>query len=138
MILTNFAKTGKMVRKNIFSVLTALIITYLSLTSSHTFDKVPLINIPNFDKVVHFLMYFGFMSVIIFENRKSIKNSSVLFLTGLIPFSYGALMEILQATITSTRTPSVYDAMANSAGILVSILLWLWLNPLSKARSDRN
>jgi VanZ family protein len=122
-----------MVRKNIFSILTALIIMYLSLTSARTFDKVPLINIPNFDKVVHFLMYFGFMSVIIFENRKTIKNNSLLFLTGLIPFLYGALMEILQATVTSTRTASVYDALANSIGILASILLWLWLKPLSKA-----
>ena len=126
------------VKKNIFSILVALIIMYLSLANSHTFDKVPLINIPNIDKVVHFGMYFSLMSVIIFENRKTIKSISLLFLTGLIPLFYGILMEILQATLTVTRTGSFYDALANSAGILVSILLWLWIKPFKKELSDSN
>jgi VanZ family protein len=127
-----------MVKNNIFSILVALIIMYLSLANSHTFDKVPLINIPNIDKVVHFGMYFSLMSVIIFENRKTIKSISLLFLTGLIPLFYGILMEILQATLTVTRTGSFYDALANSAGILVSILLWLWIKPFKKELSDSN
>lgn len=121
-----------MIKKNIFSILVALIIMYLSLTSSHTFDKVPFINIPNIDKVVHFGMYFGLMSAIILENRKNIKSAGHLFLIGLIPLSYGILMEIFQSTLTTTRTGSVYDALANGAGILVSILLWLWISPLKK------
>jgi VanZ family protein len=116
-----------MIKKNKFSILSAVIIMYLSLASSHTFDKVPLINIPNFDKIVHFGLYFGFMSVIILENRTKLKNNRQLFLAGLIPFLYGILMEILQATITVTRTGSFYDALANSSGILVSILLWIWI-----------
>jgi hypothetical protein len=47
-------------------------------------------------------------------------------------------MEILQATLTVTRTGSFYDALANSAGILVSILLWLWIKPFKKELSDSN
>jgi VanZ family protein len=127
-----------MVKNNIFSILVALIIMYLSLASSHTFDKVPLINIPNIDKFVHFGMYFSLMSVIIFENRKTIKSISLLFLTGLIPLFYGILMEILQATLTVSRNGSFYDALANSAGILVSVLLWLWIKPFKKELSDSN
>jgi len=38
-------------------------------------------------------------------------------------------MEILQATLTLTRSGSFYDALADAAGILLSILLWLWLKP---------
>jgi VanZ family protein len=121
-----------MVKKNIFSILVSLIIMYLSLTGSHTFDKVSFINIPYFDKIVHFGMYFVFMSVIIFENRKTIKGPGNLFLAGLIPFFYGILLEILQSTLTVTRTGSIYDALSDSAGILVSILLWLWIKPLRK------
>jgi VanZ family protein len=121
-----------MIKKNKFSILVTLIITYLSLTSSHTFDNVPLINIPNFDKIVHFGMYFSLMSVIIFENNKSIKNTSRLFLIGLIPLFYGILMEILQAAFTVTRSGSIYDALANGAGVLASILLWLWIKPIKK------
>jgi VanZ family protein len=121
-----------MIKKNKFSIVVALIITYLSLTSSHTFDKVPIINIPNIDKFVHFGMYFSLMSVIIFENRKTIKSTGHLFLIGLIPLFYGILMEILQSTLTSTRNGDFYDALANSFGILVSILLCLWIKPIKK------
>ena len=121
-----------MVKKNIFSILIALIIMYLSLTSSHTFDKVPAFNIPFFDKIVHFGMYFGLMSVIILENRNSFKRILPFFLTGLIPLFYGILMEILQSTVTVTRTGSFYDALADCAGILVSILLWLLIRSFER------
>jgi len=118
-----------MIKKNIFSILVALIIMYLSLANSHTFDKAPFINVPNFDKVVHLGMYFGLMSVIILENRKTIKSRGHLYLIGLIPLLYGILMEILQATLTLTRSGSFYDALADAAGVFLSILLWLWLKP---------
>ncbi len=121
-----------MIKKNIFPILGALIIMYLSLTSSQTFDKIPLINIPNFDKIVHFGMYFILMSVTIFVNRKTIKTTGHLFLVGLIPLFYGILMEILQSTLTLTRTGSFYDALFNCAGILVSILLWCLIKPPEK------
>ncbi len=122
-----------MIKRNIFSILVALIILYLSLANSHTFDKVSsIIDFPNIDKVVHFGMYFSLMMVLVFENRKIIKGFRNLFIIGLIPFSYGILMEILQATLTVTRTGSIFDALANGAGILVSIFLWLLIKPLKK------
>ena len=121
-----------MIKKNIFSILIALIIMYLSLANAQTFDKAPFIDIPNIDKAVHFCMYFGLMLVIILENKNNIKSNGHLFLLGLIPLSFGILMEILQATLTVTRSGSVFDALANSAGIFVSILLWLWIKPTKK------
>jgi len=125
-----------MIRKNKFSIAVALIILYLSLTSSHTFDKVPLFNIPHLDKIVHFLMYAGLMSVILFENRKSLILHGQIFLIALIPFFYGILMELLQAALTDTRSGSVYDALFNSAGIISSVLLWLYIKPLIFRKSD--
>lgn len=121
-----------MIKKYIFSIPVALIIMYLSLTNSQTFDKVSFIKIPNIDKLVHFTMYFSLMSVMILENRKTIKSAGSLFLIGLAPLFYGIFLEILQATLTVSRTGSVFDAMANGAGILVSILLWLLIKPLKK------
>lgn len=118
-----------MVKKNIFSIIVALIILYLSLADSQSFDKVPFLNIPHLDKIVHFLMYFGLMSVIIFEHRKSIKGGIRLILIALIPFIYGILMEILQLTITDSRSGNFYDILANSTGIIVSSLVWLALGP---------
>ena len=121
-----------MVKKNIFSILIALLIMYLSLASSETFQDMPLIEIPFIDKIVHFGMYFGLMSVMIIENRKSFFVTRQLFLIALIPFAYGILMEILQSILTTSRYASIYDVAANSAGILTSLVLWLWIKPLLK------
>jgi VanZ family protein len=118
-----------MLKKNFFSFLTALIILYLCLADSHTFDSVPLINIPYFDKFVHTGMYFALMSAIILEHRKTINRSSVLFLVGLIPLFYGILIEIMQSTLTVSRSGSIYDVLADCAGILFSILMWLLIKP---------
>jgi VanZ family protein len=127
-----------MIKKNILSILVALIIMYLSLASADTFDKVSFINFPNIDKVVHFGMYFGLMSVIIFENRKTIKGTSHLFIIGLIPLFYGILMELLQSILTVSRFASIFDVLFNSLGILISILLWLWIKPYIKLQSNSN
>ena len=121
-----------MLKKNRFSILVALIILYLSLTNSHTFDEVPEFNIPGFDKIVHFCMYFGLMLMITLENRKSVKCGKHLFLIGLIPLTYGILLEILQATLTSTRSGSFFDALADYAGILVVVVIFIWIKPLKK------
>jgi len=118
-----------MVKKNLFSFIVALIIMYLSMTNAHTFDKVKLVEIPNFDKLVHFGMYFALMSVIILENQKTIKTIGRLFIVGIIPLSYGILIEFMQSTLTITRSGSIFDALADCVGILVSILLWIWLKP---------
>ncbi len=118
-----------MIFKNKFSIIIALIIVYLSLANSHTFDKVSFLDFPYTDKLVHFSMYFGFMSAIIFENRNKIRSKGHLFLVAIIPLSFGILMEILQALITLTRSGSFYDVLANMAGILVSLLIWLTIKP---------
>jgi VanZ family protein len=114
-----------MIRKNIFSILVALILLFLSLANSETFRKVHISSIPDFDKIVHFGMYFVLMSVIIIEHRKNLSNPLNLFLLALIPLSYGILMEFLQLTLTSTRSCDFYDALADAAGVLASALLWL-------------
>jgi VanZ family protein len=118
-----------MVKKNKFSLILALIIAYLSLANSKTFSEVPLYNIPFADKIVHFIMYFSLMSVIIFENRKYLKSTGQLIFLALIPFLYGALMEILQSTLTISRSGSIYDAAANLAGVVTSVLLWFLIKP---------
>lgn len=125
-----------MIRKNKFSIIIALIILYLSLASSDTLDKVPILNIPHLDKIVHFLMYFSLMSVILVENRKSLKGIKQLLIIALIPFFYGILMEVLQEIFTISRSGSFFDIISDSAGVLISLLLWLWLSRFVKWRSD--
>jgi VanZ family protein len=121
-----------MIKKNIFSIIVALAILYLSLANSKSFNEVPFLNIPYFDKVAHFLMYFGLMLVIAFEHRNEITGRTQLSMFALIPFVYGILMEILQLTITADRSGNIYDVLANSAGIIFAALLWLLLGPRLK------
>jgi VanZ family protein len=121
-----------MIRKNLFSILVSLLLLYLSLAKSGQFEKIQLAKIPNIDKVVHFGMYFVLMAVFILEHRRLLKNPWNLFLLALIPLAYGILMEILQFTLTSTRSGDFYDALADAAGVFTAALLWLIFKPGQK------
>lgn len=121
-----------MIRRNFFSILAAIIIAYMSLSSSDSFSRLSFLSFPGADKVIHFLMYFGFMSVIALENRKSFGKPSILFLAGIVPLIYGIIMEALQLWITQSRSGSLADIIFNAAGILVSVLIFLSVKPLRK------
>lgn len=119
----------KLVKKNILSITVALVIAYLSLAPGDSFKEV---TFSNADKIVHFIMYLTFMTVIIFENRKLIKNTKQIIFIALIPFSYGILMEVLQFLLTSDRGASFFDVLSNLSGVIFSALMWLYVKPLSK------
>jgi VanZ family protein len=123
-----------MIRRNKFSIIIAFIIIILSLTSSAELQKIPIIHFKGIDKVIHFIMYFVFMSVILFENRKRVERSVNLFLIALIPFFFGALMELLQSLLTLSRSGSIYDLTFNLAGILFSILVFLIIRSFQKEK----
>ena len=116
-----------MIRKNIFSIIAALILLFLSLTNTEKFNRVPLVRIPHIDKIVHFSMYFFFTAVILYEHRKKVTGISRVLLMALIPFFYGIMMEVLQITVTVYRSGNAGDAIANTAGILTALLLWFLL-----------
>lgn len=129
-------QTSKMIKKNIVSIILALIIMYLSLSPSDAYENISLFHIPSVDKLAHFCMYFLFMLTIAVENRKIIKSISRLLLLSLIPISYGICMEILQSVLTESRTGSFSDVLFNSLGILVSIICWLLIRSLNMKKSD--
>lgn len=117
-----------MIRKNFFSIITALIIMFLSLASAETFKKIPVYHFRGIDKVVHFCMYLIFTGVILFENRKTISRTGHLFLIALIPLFFGGLMELLQSWLTTTRTGSIFDLLFNILGILFSLLIFRFIS----------
>ena len=125
-----------MLKKNIFSISIALAILYLSLASSDNFDTVQ-IDLPWLDKIVHFGMYFTLTIAILFENRNSMNTKGRIFLAAVIPFLYGILLEALQM-MTISRSGNIADALADLAGILVSIFIWLLVRPAPEKRSNGN
>ncbi len=121
-----------MIRKYKYSLILSLVILYLSLKNASDFNSVQFFQIPYFDKFVHFCMYFALMSVIIFETVTSSVSRS-LYLIALYPFLYGVLMEVLQGTVTTSRSSSIYDALFNTVGIIASLLVWLTIRKIRNA-----
>jgi VanZ family protein len=121
-----------MIKRNIFSIIIAFLILILSLTNAEDLQKISVIHFKGFDKLIHFIMYFAFMSVILFENRKIEVRTGSLFLIALIPFVFGALMELLQTLLTASRTGNVYDLLFNLAGILFSLFIYLIIRSFQK------
>lgn len=118
-----------MIRKNKFTILTALIIVYLSLAGSQTFGSGGFINIPYIDKIGHFGLYFIMMAVIILEHKNRFKDTRHLLFVALVPFFFGILMEFMQMLLTSDRRGEILDALADSAGIVAAVYLWLVYKP---------
>jgi VanZ family protein len=69
------------------------------------------------------------------ENRNRINTRMDILVLSLIPFIYGILMEILQY-FTISRSPSLADAAADTAGIVVSLIIWMIVRRSRIAKSE--
>lgn len=101
------------------AVLITLIIAVLSLVK---FDSKQSISIPSSDKVLHGVAYCFLMLSWLYAFSKKDKfqqNVKYLFLGCII---YGIVIEALQGVITSYRTASMLDILANTGGTIVAIL----------------
>jgi VanZ family protein len=125
-----------MIKNNFRSAVIAIIIFIMSITESNNLKAPRFLDIPNLDKIVHFGMYFTFMFVLVYENRKKISKKTNVFLIGFIPFTYGILMECCQYLFTKTRTADMLDVLFNTLGILMAIGLWKYLKHIKIKRSD--
>jgi hypothetical protein len=121
-----------MVRKNKFSILLALIILYLSLSDSDTFDRFSVIDLPFIDKLVHSAMYFSLMLVLIFENRGWLEKPVRWLFISSIPLMYGSIIELLQATLTVSREGDFIDILFNLSGIVLAIFFWFAIRRISQ------
>ena len=85
-------------------------------------DLITLKSISVSDKTYHFIAYFFLIFSWLYaflKNEKFQKNIKYLILGCLI---FGIVIEILQGTITSYRTTSYLDILANSVGIGLAVL----------------
>jgi VanZ family protein len=86
------------------------------------------------DKVVHFLMFCGFAFACLWGYRKPYRGKTqshrlkAVALTIGICAAYGALTEIMQEYLIPGRTGSVYDWLADFAGIVVGAALFYFFN----------
>lgn len=102
-----------------FAITWTVLITFLSLVTIGSFGTT--IPIPNKDKIVHVVLYFGFVVLwSLYKNKSNYtKKSGIAIL--FIAIGYGILMEMLQS-FTATRSPDVFDLIANSSGAFLGLL----------------
>ncbi len=102
------------------------LISFLSLYEFKT-DKAIKFDIPHLDKIVHFSFYFIaiFLAVLLIRERTKGKLSMrrAMIYSAIILFLYSALIEVLQTALTSFRKGDIFDMLANSAGIILSLLV---------------
>jgi VanZ family protein len=80
--------------------------------------------IPYFDKMVHFAMYFIFALFLMsgFSRQYGKTSTKAYILSFIYAFLLGVLIEFIQEKIG--RSYDIYDMIANTTGIIVSLLLF--------------
>ena len=102
------------------AIIWTAIVTYFCLAS---FNKLPQINVSNFDKLGHITFHFGitFLWFLVFKFYILNGNKKALRKAFLFSFFYGIIIEIFQDQFTATRSGDIFDVIANSTGSLLAI-----------------
>jgi VanZ family protein len=104
------------------SILIGLLIVWLSLTGSSIPVPGRMLDIPYLDKLGHFGMYAFFSAMLLLDSCRWKVDGKFHYLILLIPLFFGALMEILQMTLTETRKAEEIDLLANIGGIAAGVM----------------
>jgi len=105
------------------SIIIGLLILWLSLTGSNIPVPGRMLDIPYLDKLGHFGMYAFFSAILLLDSCHWEIEGKFHYLILLFPLFFGALMEILQMTLTTTRKAEEVDLLANIGGIAAGVLL---------------
>jgi len=76
------------------------------------------------DKYLHFIAYFGLSLMWYFALKDRINQKIFKIFVPLGLIIYGIILEGLQSGLTTYRTGDVYDALANTAGVIVALILF--------------
>ena len=107
-----------------FSIILAILIALMSLIPGSSLPGSSLFSIPHFDKIAHFCMYAPFGFVALMESRcKTFCFGYHLFIVVSV-FLLSALIEILQATVVSSREAEWTDLLANLGGLIAGYLAY--------------
>ena len=109
-------------------------ITYFSLIVMDF--KVSVAGFDPTDKMLHAGAYL-FLAVlwnlyIVFQNTDFKRYTSNLLWVAVACFFFGMLIEVLQGTLTSYRTPDWWDVLANSTGVVLAVLFFIVMAPTVK------
>jgi VanZ family protein len=98
------------------------IICYGLFLPAGNLPKKPFLVIPHFDKLVHFGLFFV-LCLLLFVPFKKLKLNHLIY-APLVAFVLSAILETSQEIISSSRSSNFYDFLANTAGILASVIFY--------------
>lgn len=118
--------------KNISLLKTSLWVIIIFILCSIPGNKIPsnpLVNIPHFDKIVHFGIFFilGIFVMSSLNIPKRTNKMRISLICMLIVFLYGGLIEVLQAYFFVNRSGDFYDLIADILGGLFAVLSFYYL-----------
>jgi len=127
--MTRFMIINEKIIKLLNPYVIIIIVTILSLVPKSTLPEKETINIPNLDKIVHFIMYFTLcFSIILNYFYKNTKISKLTFVLIAILISiYGICIEIIQELYITGRSGNMYDVLANTSGCIMAIIIFNFL-----------
>ena len=101
---------------------------FVTFSSLYSFEGGGLskFNIPYGDKVVHFTFYFvaavlGSLFFVETKEKNSLRIKYFIILALSLIF-FGIVIEVIQETLTVNRSSDVFDALANSIGVILGII----------------
>ena len=114
----------KLLERN--SLLIAIAATlFIGIMSLSAVPKLNLgLGIKSGDKYLHFTAYFGLTLLWYFALKDRINKKMFKFFVPLALILYGIILEGLQSGLTTYRTGDIYDAIANTAGVIVALLVF--------------
>ena len=113
-----------MLKKHLFAlsfISWMVLVTLLSLFSFSS-DTMGMINIPHFDKLVHFIFYlvatflcYAFLWEVGRNRLSTVKAMGIAICFAIL---YGIVIEVIQSELTLTREGDFLDILANSLGAI--------------------
>jgi VanZ family protein len=117
----------QLLRKNYIPFIgCAMLILVLSVMKTNQLPHVP---VTDFDKLIHFTMYFGFTLTLLWSllTKQNLHNKYLMAI--LTCASYGLLMECVQGLFCTYRFFEWWDAFSNAAGAAgAGGLTYWWMN----------
>lgn len=114
----------KLLERN--ALIIAIVATvFLAILSLSAVPKLNLgLGIKAGDKYLHFIAYFGLSLMWYFALKDKINDKIFKIFVPLGLIFYGIILEGLQSGLTTYRTGDIYDAIANTAGVIVALILF--------------
>ncbi len=103
-------------------ILWLVIICYLLFIPASDLPTKYFFRIPQFDKIVHFTLFFVFC-LFMLKPLKKLQLKHYL-LAPLFSIALSGMLEIVQHVLSRTRNSSIYDFVANALGVIAAVLFF--------------